>query len=74
MLESVDSRELAEWMAYDAYTGALNNAWRDEVNASQQELLQRANYLFELANTDKAKRKSVNEPKPLPRPGSMWDE
>lgn len=66
MLQCIDSRELAEWQAYEIVYGPIGHEWRDDVLAAIAERLHVQNYLFGKANF---KESPIPEPEPVPRPG-----
>lgn len=80
MLSRVDSRELAEWRAYEAVAGPIGTEWRDQVLADIHEQLQSLNRLTGQAHfTDKNNREGpAPEPEHYPRPyefrGASTDE
>lgn len=71
MLENIDSRELTEWMAYEAHSGPLGDQYSNEMLASINELIQTNNRLL---GAKLGKTNPVPNPKHVPRPGELLDE
>ncbi|MGW2206752.1 hypothetical protein [Streptomyces sp. NPDC001774] len=72
MLAQLSSREITEWQAYEQYAGPLGGGYEGEMLAQVNELLQAANYLFQMANSGKGAQKPP-EPKRVARPGEWFD-
>lgn len=68
MLQCVDSRELAEWQAYEMAYGPLGNDYQNDLLAAIAERLHVGNYLFGKANF---KDSPIPEPEPIQRPGEL---
>ncbi|MFE0101151.1 hypothetical protein [Streptomyces sp. NPDC059009] len=76
LLERIDSRELAEWQAYEQLTGPLDDAYLAEALASLHEQMQTQNRMIGAAHfTDKKHKKNpAPEPKHFPRPHELCAE
>lgn len=70
MLNSMDSIEYSQWMAFERANGPINGEWNQEILASIQEQLQSIAYLLGQAHfTDKThKRGPIPKPERYPRP------
>lgn len=75
MLERTDSRELAEWAAYERYAGPIDDAYLAGVLAALHEQVQTLNRMTGAAHfTDKKHTKNpAPEPKHYPRPHELYD-
>jgi hypothetical protein len=70
MLNSMDSWEFSQWIAFERSHGPLGGEWNAEVLSSIQEQLQQVGYLLSQAHfTDKThKRGPVDKPERYSRP------
>jgi hypothetical protein len=75
MLNSMDSREYSQWMAFERAHGPINGEWDAEVFSNIQEQLQTIAYLLGQAHfTDKThKRGPIEKPERYPRPGEFME-
>lgn len=66
----MDSREVAEWQAYEQHSGPLGTVWLHETLANIHEQLQSLNHLTGQAHfTDKQHRTGpIPKPEHYPRP------
>jgi hypothetical protein len=70
MLNSMDSVEYSQWMAFERANGPINGEWDSNALAAIQEQLQQISYLLGQAHfTDKThKRGPIPKPEKFPRP------
>lgn len=75
LLERIDSRELAEWAAYERVAGPVNDAYLAEVLAALHEQVQTLNRMTGAAHfTDKKHTKNpAPEPRHYPRPHELYE-
>lgn len=76
MLNSMDSVEYSQWMAFERANGPINGEWNQEVWATVQEQLQTIAYLLSQAHfTDKTHRRGpIPKPEHYPRPHESMEK
>lgn len=77
MLRSMDSRELAEWHAYEKLNGPLDDSWRDEMRAQSVEFGHDLLYLTGQAHfTDKNHRTGPIDQREerIKRPNELFED
>ncbi|WP_055563600.1 hypothetical protein [Streptomyces atriruber] len=75
LLERIDSRELAEWAAYERYAGPVDDSYLAGVLAALHEQVQTLNRMTGAAHfTDKKHKKNpAPEPSHYPRPHELYE-
>lgn len=72
LLDRIDSRELAEWDAFERAYGPLGNSYEHEALASIQEELQKIQYIIGMGHF--GEENPVPKPDPYPRPRDVFKE
>ena len=72
LLETTDSYELSEWMAYENAFGPLGNEYRDDMLAAQHEMLQALRHT--MGHLWSGEDNEIPEPVKLPRPNDLYDK
>jgi hypothetical protein len=71
LLARIDSRELAEWQAFERVQGPIDDVWRDTLLAEIHLQLQLANAYFVEVNSKDA---NLAMPQRVPLPWESWEE